>query len=508
MKAIGFKNFRRFKEFPLLELGNVTILVGGNNAGKSTVVKAIVTVLSFLRDAKFDVWRKRDSILDNNFFFNKNTYAHIGTFKRALYNEADSDIISFSIRLEEFLIDIEVKGNVQDENAVAAKVQRIKLNDEHSNLSFEFDFSFNTAKVIMVNNYELFKGNDDFDRRYKIHKPIIDKELGELSSSEIDKLRPFYSKYPLVEINGYFEVNITDMFEHGITAGPLFIGLMLNISYYWKALYETSNTETKQKCGPIFRILPYLSRLYRRLDFLLRYSPLVEYLYAHSASQIVLYNSLDTNDFLVQTIHNFASLRLSEDSMAWEFIKKWMARFNIGDDFKICTIGGEAHTVNIVSKDRKIMPLADKGMGTIQIMILLLRLAIDINDKQNDGIRNAPITILVEEPEQNLHPRMQSLLMDFFYNVSEEYGIKFVIETHSEYLVRRSQILVAEKKYKDIETLKDECPIKVYYFPSDGIPRNMEYGINGRFQEAFDPGFFDESSTSSLLLSRIERGRI
>lgn len=83
MKGIGFDNFRKFKELPFLEFGNVTIFVGGNNAGKSTIVKAIVTVLTFLKEARLDLLTNKNSII-NPHFFNKNPYAHIGTFKRAL----------------------------------------------------------------------------------------------------------------------------------------------------------------------------------------------------------------------------------------------------------------------------------------------------------------------------------------------------------------------------------------------------------------------------------------
>jgi len=42
INSISFKNFRRFIDFPKRDLGDITILVGGNNAGKSTLVKAIL----------------------------------------------------------------------------------------------------------------------------------------------------------------------------------------------------------------------------------------------------------------------------------------------------------------------------------------------------------------------------------------------------------------------------------------------------------------------------------
>lgn len=40
MNAIGFKNFRNFVDFQTMPTNGVTILVGGNNAGKSTCTKA------------------------------------------------------------------------------------------------------------------------------------------------------------------------------------------------------------------------------------------------------------------------------------------------------------------------------------------------------------------------------------------------------------------------------------------------------------------------------------
>ena len=42
MKSIGFKNFRRFQEMNSISLGGVNMFVGGNNAGKSTVVKGLL----------------------------------------------------------------------------------------------------------------------------------------------------------------------------------------------------------------------------------------------------------------------------------------------------------------------------------------------------------------------------------------------------------------------------------------------------------------------------------
>ena len=183
-----------------------------------------------------------------------------------------------------------------------------------------------------------------------------------------------------------------------------------------------------------------------------------------------------------------------------------MVFFEIGSDFKLNSIGGEAHTFDIVEFDDRISPLADKGMGTIQLMILLLRIAIIVNSRRFNN--RIPVTVIVEEPEQNLHPKKQSQLIEFFYQVFMEFNIKFIIETHSEYLIRRSQVMVAEKKYETEEQLLSECPFKVYFYQENGLPYDMGYQINGRFAQDFESGFFDEASRYALQLSKIERGRV
>lgn len=77
MKAIGFKNFRKYENFPLLEMGDITILVGGNNSGKSTTVKAIISVLTFLRNARFNASGNAKVLKDVAFYFNQNPYVQL-----------------------------------------------------------------------------------------------------------------------------------------------------------------------------------------------------------------------------------------------------------------------------------------------------------------------------------------------------------------------------------------------------------------------------------------------
>ena len=114
--------------------------------------------------------------------------------------------------------------------------------------------------------------------------------------------------------------------------------------------------------------------------------------------------------------------------------------------------------------------------------------------------------ILIEEPEQNLHPKMQSLLADLFFEMNNKYGCRFIVETHSEYLIRKTQVIVAEMDYKDEEEMMANNPFKVYFFEMDAIDgvRNMQYFISGAFKDKFGEGFFDEAAKSDMTIIKKE----
>ena len=97
-----------------------------------------------------------------------------------------------------------------------------------------------------------------------------------------------------------------------------------------------------------------------------------------------------------------------------------------------------------------------------------------------------------------MHPRVQSLLADFAKYVVEDYDIHFIIETHSEYLVRRSQVLVGDAKYKDEQELYHNNPFSVYYFDESRGVYDMKYQTTGAFVEKFGPGFIDVAPLANM----------
>lgn len=219
------------------------------------------------------------------------------------------------------------------------------------------------------------------------------------------------------------------------------------------------------------------------------------YIPSHSVAQKVFFSREDRNDYMSDVIGRYQSMNFVDSSSQYLFVQSWMKNFGIGLDFKIESIQGEAFTVTITNMNGEEVPLADLGMGSIQIILLLLKLATLI-----ENVCLYPSLVIVEEPEQNIHPKLQSKLAELFESVHRKYRLRFLIETHSEYIIRKTQAMIAT------ETVKfEDNPFRVYYFPEDGEPYDMEYQESGMFKNKFDEGFFDEASRQHVAVIKKAR---
>lgn len=201
------------------------------------------------------------------------------------------------------------------------------------------------------------------------------------------------------------------------------------------------------------------------------------------------------------------------------FMQKWLRKFDIADRINIANNkDGQGIEVRLFSSpdDKDGHLLADEGYGITQILALLLNIEVSIlsaptyefgkisgeyveylnRDSKHASreVQFKPRTLTIEEPEVHLHPKYQSMLADMLLEAYELYNIHFIIETHSEYLIRKSQVLVAQMRFETNADADDKSPFRTIYVPNDGKPYNLYYRKDGKFAESFGPGFFDEAS--------------
>lgn len=116
------------------------------------------------------------------------------------------------------------------------------------------------------------------------------------------------------------------------------------------------------------------------------------------------------------------------------------------------------------------------SLGVIKLLYLLEYI---LTAKQGD-------TIILENPETNLHPKVQTRL-GFLLSKAAQSGIKVVIETHSDHILNSIRV-AAKKKWIDPEKVK----INFLTHTKEGIEViNPVLDVDGRLDK-WPRGFFDE----------------
>lgn len=190
------------------------------------------------------------------------------------------------------------------------------------------------------------------------------------------------------------------------------------------------------------------------------------------------------------------------------FINKYIQYFEIGDKLKISYDDKTAAIFFDIEKNGQNYGINVLGYGSTNVLILLLSIlsiasinkVSEIIPKLLRGGQSHRNTILIlEEPEANLHPALQSKLADLIKDAYSTFNIKFIIETHSEYLVRKLQNLYAKGNMIKVKRngVNEDIRAVLYYF-SKGDSYRIEIRKDGVLSRSFGTGFYDESAKLML----------
>lgn len=526
LRGFGLENFRVFEKETWFDFAPITILTGTNSSGKSSLNKALLLL-------------KENILLGFNSMelkFNEDAEHNLGSQDFVRYNKEYPFVFSFSVdnnHIYKFeFIKLEEEMNRNANLKSISVIEKKGKND-----IIKFDFKYYQGQYIykrldseekIIENYEgsevktfinyKYLINQNKDKKYskynfnellfsKKHfydiildeknqhdlESLLELELEVLSNNTYKINQPFALKDLLSSIESrftdfgiYYSDDVNGIVERGEhfdnTENELIDNIQRKLNVYGKH-YEVFCTPPYKIKTPNFAL--FMKELFNN-SFMSLFNTLnysfsnIEYILNHRANPVRISNIFNQQKATYQSINSIINNNIEGDRLL--FFNKWCNEFNLNPMVK--DIEGAGYNLFNKGKDKE-LNFSDVGFGYLQLLPIIVKCSL----KQTN-------LIIIEEPETNLHPALQSKLADMFVDATKTFRIQFIIETHSEYLIRRLQYLTAKKEIKPEDTI-------IHYLFNPESDHTKETGEqlrtiriqqDGRLDKEFGTGFFDEST--------------
>lgn len=493
MKSIRLKNLRSFEDTGYIKTEGLTVIVGENSVGKSTILRSLPLI-------KQSIETKTTSPL-----LWYGDYVDFGSFKESLNRNSKDSRIGFTFKLDlpvgarryryNRIIHREYFDNVNIELYVNGKeksdyIDEIRLTIIDNIIDIQIDSKGRVVRGVingedvtdLMKGYifinprrgiipEIYEDDDnvEYGYGYGYGRRYVDntfmKELKNLIKS---KVHTNTSDKKIYDIITYLRVTNMSLFKKNLLES----GVELNS--WSKFLKNQLSNEYISKIrnlyiGSIFNeILRLIS------DSLNIFSDNIYYIAPVRANANRYYRnqnlSVDSVDFqgmnLPMLLANLSQTNKKEFS-------NWVYE-NFG--FEVNTKMNEGHISINIKRENEIVNMVDCGFGYSQILPIITQLWL-LTKRRNFGHN---LTLIIEQPELHLHPKMQGNLIDLFAKCvnSSNLNINIIIETHSETIINRLGYLIYDKKIS-----KEN--VNVYILNKNGktsIVEKSSYDNNGTLE--------------------------
>lgn len=130
--------------------------------------------------------------------------------------------------------------------------------------------------------------------------------------------------------------------------------------------------------------------------------------------------------------------------------------------------------------------IMDVGFGFSQVFPILVQIA----------VMPKGALLVVEQPELHLHPLAQTKLASVFERAAQQ-GKRVLVETHSDHLIRGLQLAVSDSQ-KRSASLENGNVAAIYVAGDSTTPYRIGFLPNGEFEQAWPEGFLDVGYTTLL----------
>jgi hypothetical protein len=525
--AIRIKNLRSLVDTGWIEQKPITILVGKNSAGKSTLAR----VFPLLKQSVGE--RKQSPIL----WFGQ--YVDFGQYSVAVHNKTPSSSISFGFKLtlskqeiarrsptyhywvrhnkaeektQTFPVEVEISLSAGTEFGADTVAQKLTL----SLLDFQVVIRFHeqTVQSLSIDEYEIWKPKHGhfshvaFDSalpnlsffKERVASPEEQSKIaGKLLLEEYDPFSGLLAREITTHVHGNLgpdkkkqiaaQLILADG-EQFLEGAAVVAGGDQKWLDYIASLTPTSKAfralQRAVLCARLTDVLRIVDSTISAHFASVRYiEPLRATAQRYYRKQDLAIGELDAKGANVaQFLQSLPEWRREE----FDSVTRRLFGFVVRPRAQ----GGHIELVLEQTKGGTVVNLADAGVGFSQILPILLQFwsSDDGTNSQKKRIASvAATTLVVEQPELHLHPAYQATLADLFCETATPRTVnpaKIIAETHSPALVNRLGTLVSNGKFKaeNIQILLFEqeeeggsTSIRTASFDNDGVLSNWPYGF-------------------------------
>lgn len=183
----------------------------------------------------------------------------------------------------------------------------------------------------------------------------------------------------------------------------------------------------------------------------------------------------------ISIVSRWPELLYREPSLT-DQVNNWLDRLDIGYSLKIDRVAPDRDIFEVRLIDRKgpedmEVSFSDVGFGISQVLPLVV-IAVAAEWR----------LLCIEQPELHVHPGLQAYIADLFVESMQKRKNRFVIETHSEYLILETQKLIRKKKLK----AEDVSVLYVQRGEKGSTVQRLRLDEEGEFIDDWPGGFFPE----------------
>jgi predicted ATPase len=485
MSDLIVKNYAIFKDSTSFKISPLTLLIGSNGSGKSSLIKVLQLIaynLNYDEVDKFDLTNIKLQLQDSRKPLEisfKIAEDLIKKLRLKVYKDnfgnGEEEFINFN---EDSLLFINEKG----ESILSTK--EITINSSARGIRVELNVK-GFYSVLEKNGYGYLKDK------------LIASSLPEKNIS-FDLKKPHYGE---------------DFFEQWLFS----TGMFETLNQSALDTFIPSFSEINEMFLIVFKPSFFLREINRTPPFNSRKSTLFNLeiirLYDLGEAKRVF----TPEDSFGKTLKELESLKMygyvSEYGDSMKFFKKWIKEF-FGSKANF-EFGRKFNEFDYFAPKLNGKYLTEQGTGVFKILHLIAKLSSFFYEKERIKLlpkdiarsSNLPFIrrgyLVLEEPETNLHPDFQVKLAMMLFELAENSNYYVLVETHSEYITRTIQYLIA----KNEENINQVGIINFGSEENAGKVKHISIKPNGGLSDNFFSGFFNYSEDLRLKLDAVNNKR-